>query len=176
MMKIDKNEELVEHKITYDWQENDFDDIFGMSNIIGNRVKTDNIDFSFYFSIKKSSHAIRVKVAFNYNRVNIDDFGTLELHGDWEFTPGKNDKNVSGKQVRQMKEFFRKYKVLFAAVWEQRIYESFISEYFFGTITFPELLQEFDFYEDYSTEINEILSIDELEHFVRENNIFNMWD
>ena len=75
-----------------------------------------------------------------------------------------------------MKEFFRKYKVLFAAVWEQRIYESFISEYFFGTITFPELLQEFDFYEEHTTEINEIQSIDELEHFVRENNIFNMWD
>lgn len=46
-MKIYKNGELVEHKIT--------DDIFGMSNIIGRRVKADKIYFSFYFSMKKSS-------------------------------------------------------------------------------------------------------------------------
>lgn len=174
-MKIYKNGELLpKHEIIY--EDEDFDDIFGMSNIVGRRVKTDKIDFSFYFSTQKASHAIRVKVSFNPSKVKETDFGTLELHGDWKFTPGKNDTHVPNKEIKNMKAFFKKYKVLFAAVWDKEIYDSFISEYFFGTISFPELLQEFDFYADYSDEMDKLKDVAELESFVRQNNIFNMWD
>lgn len=86
-MKIYRNGELLpKADIIY---EDDFDDIFGMSNLRGKYVKTDKIDFSFYFSMQKASHAIRVKVSFNPSKVKETDFGVLELHGDWKFTPGK---------------------------------------------------------------------------------------
>ncbi|MCM1232842.1 MAG: hypothetical protein NC489_22180 [Ruminococcus flavefaciens] len=173
-MKIYKNGELLPKADTvYD---DDFDDIFGMSNLRGKYVKTDKINFSFYFSMQKASHAIRVKVSFNDTKINESDFGVLELHGDWKFTPGKNDRDVPNKDIRNMKSFFVKYKVLFAAVWNKEIYEGDIVEFFRKGITFSELLHEFNFYDKYKKEMNEIKDVAELEDFVRENNIFNMWD
>lgn len=174
-MKIYKNGKLVKPETIYYDDIND-DDIFGMSNLRGKYVKTDKINFSFYFSAQKASHAIRVKVSFNDTKINDDDFGVLELHGDWKFTPGKNDESVSSKDVRKMKAFFRKYKVLFAAAWNKEIHESDIVEFFCKGITFSELLQEFYFYDDYQEEMDKIRNVEELEQFVREYNIFNMWD
>lgn len=75
-----------------------------------------------------------------------------------------------------MKAFFKKYKVLFASVWNKEIFEDVIVAYFSGNIDFKELLQEFDFYDDYTAEMNKIQNVAELENFVRKNNIFNMWD
>lgn len=173
-MKIYKNGELLpKAEIIY---EDDPDDIFGMSNLRGKYVKTDKIDFSFYFSMQKASHAIRVKVSFNDTKINESDFGVLELHGDWKFTPGRNDKDVSNKDIRNMKAFFVKYKVLFAAVWNREIYEGDVVEFFRKGITFSELLQEFNFYDEYEKEMKDIKNVAELEDFVRDNDIFNMWD
>lgn len=173
-MKIYKNGELLPNAdIIY---EGDFDDIFGMSNLRGKYVKTDKINFSFYFSMQKAAHAIRVKVSFNDTKINESDFGVLELHGDWKFTPGKNDKNVSNKDIQNMKAFFVKYKVLFAAVWNREIYEGDVVEFFRKGITFSELLQEFNFYDAYADKMSEIQNIAELEDFVRKNNVFNMRD
>lgn len=174
-MKIYKNGELLP-KPDIIYEDEDFDDIFGMSNLRGKYVKTDKINFSFYFSMKKASHAIRVKVSFNDAKINESDFGVLELHGDWKFTPGRNDKDVSSKDIRNMKAFFVKYKVLFAAVWNKEIYEADVVEFFRKGITFSELLREFDFYDEYAEEMNKIQSVAELESFVRDNHIFNMWD
>lgn len=174
-MKIYKNGELLpEPEIIY--KDDDFDDIFGMSNVRGKYVRTDKINFSFYFSMQKASHAIRVKVAFNDSKINESDFGTLELHGDWKFTLGKNDTHVSNKDIRDMKAFFRKYKVLFAAVWDKKIYEADVVEFFRGGITFSNLLKEFVFFNEYKKEMSEIEDVAGLEKFVRENQIFNMWD
>lgn len=75
-----------------------------------------------------------------------------------------------------MKEFFKKYKVLFAAVWNKEIFEDVIVAYFSGNIDFQELIQEFDFYDEYEKEMKDIKNVAELEDFVRDNNIFNMWD
>lgn len=173
-MKIYKNGELLpKADIIYD---DDFDDIFGMSNLRGKYVKTDKINFSFYFSMQKASHAIRVKVSFNDSKINESDFGVLELHGDWKFTPGRNDKDVSTKDIRNMKAFFVKYKVLFAAVWNREIYEGDVVEFFRKGITFSELLKEFIFYDKYEKEMNKLKNVAELENFVRKNNVFNMWD
>lgn len=161
---------------------NDYDeppaeiDIFCMSNLRGKDIKIENLPFSFYFSARESSHAIRVKPMFNPNKVSKSKFGTLELHGDWKYTPGPDDKNVSQKQIREMKVFFKKYKVLFAAVWEEELQEIPVQDYFRGLISFSDLLTEFEFYEDYQKEMGCIDSIEELESFVRKNGLFNMWD
>jgi hypothetical protein len=174
VMKIYKNGELLPKPDII--SKDDSDDIFGMSNLRGKYVKTDKIDFSFYFSMQQASHAIRVKVSFNDSKINEDDFGVLELHGDWKFTPGRTGTHISNKQIKNMKAFFKKYKVLFAAVWNRKIYEGDVVGFFLKGITFSELLKEFKFYDEYTAEMNKIQNVAELEDFVRENNIFNMWD
>ena len=177
-MKIYKNGELVEPKEMVCYNETrDLDDIFCMSNMRGCKVKVPHkLPFSFYFSRKNSSHAIRVKVLFNPNRIRDEEFGVLELHSNWEFTPGPDDRKISNKEIREMKQFFQQYKVLFAAVWEMILPDDAVQFYLSGVIPFNELLTEFEFYEDYQEEIDDIDDIEELESFVRKNHLFNMWD
>ena len=167
-MKIYKNGELVQDTVSQD--------IFCMSNLRGKDIKIENVSFSFYFSSRESSHAIRVKPMFNPNRVSKSAFGTLELHGDWKYTPGPNDKNVSKHQISEMKNFFKKYKVLFAAVWNDVLQENPVINYFQKVISFHELISEFDFYDEYADDLDSIKDIQELEQYVRQHNIFNMWD
>lgn len=179
-MRIYKNGKLLEpaKKVYYDeYETEEENDIFCMSNVRGCKVAVPHkLPFSFYFSTRESSHAIRVKPVFNPNKMSRSSFGTLELHGDWKYTPGPDDKNVSQKQIREMKQFFRDYKVLFAAVWEEELPEDEVEAFFRGTVSFAELLSEFYFYEDYKKEMNKIKTIEELEDFVREYRLFNMWD
>lgn len=152
------------------------DSIFGMSTIRGNKVKVPNkLPFSFYFSARNGKHGIRVKPIWNPDRMNIEDAGNLELHGEWIYTPGRND-NPSSKDIRYMIGFFRKYKVLFSAVWEGELQEDSLQDYFRGFISFSELLKEFDFYEDYSSILQNTTTVTELETIVRNYNIFNMND
>lgn len=157
--------------------ENEYDAIMCMANVRGNSVSVPHpLPFSFYFSRKNSSHGIRIKVVFNPNRLNINECGNLELHGNWEFTPGENDKHISKRELKLMKSFFQEYKVLFAAVWEDVIQEDIIQDYFRGLISWHELIQSFDFYEEYKSELDKIDTVEYLELYVRENEIFNMND
>lgn len=153
------------------------DEIMCMANVRGNSVSVPHsLPFSFYFSRRNSSHGIRVKVVFNPNRLNINECGNLELHSDWVYVPGHNDKGVSSKIKNQMIDFFRKYKVLFAAAWEDVIQEDIIQDYFRGLITWNELIQSFDFYEEYKGDLDKISDVASLEQYVRKCNIFNMND
>ena len=170
-MKLYKDMQLLTPK------EEEENDIFCMSSLRGSKVVVPHkLSFSFFFSERESSHAIRVKPVFNPDKISKSSFGTLELHGDWKYTPGPDDKNVSQKQIQEMKNFFKKYKVLFAAVWESELYDGDVQDYFRGLISFDELLTEFDFYENYKEDMDNIDNIEQLEEFVRKYNIFNMWD
>lgn len=177
-MKIYKNGKLLEPvKIVYYDETEEMDNVLGMSNVRGCKVTVPHkLPFSFYFSPQQSSHAIRVKVLFNPNKMIPDKLGTLELHGNWEYKPGTDDTKIPNKQIREMKQFFKKYKVLFAAVWEMVLPEDIVQFYFNGITPFSDLLTEFEFYEDYKKEMDGIDNIEELEEFVREYNLFNMWD
>lgn len=174
-MKLYRNGRLVEPKPVYNYSEEE-NDIFCMSNLRGKDIKIEKLPFSFFFSERESSHAIRVKPVFNPNKISKSSFGTLELHGDWKYTPGPDDKNVSQKQIQEMKNFFKKYKVLFAAVWEGVLPEVPLQNYFQNYIDLSELITEFDFYESYKEDMDNIDNIEQLEEFVRKYNIFNMWD
>lgn len=169
-----RNNDDYEKKYTETPEETD---IFCMSNLRGSKIVVPHkLPFSFYFSARESSHAIRVKPVFNPNRMSRNNFGTLELHGNWEYTPSPDDADVSNKQIKEMKEFFRTYKVLFAAVWEEELPEDSVQSYFQGHISWSELLSELYFYNKYEIELNGINTIEKLEEFVRENKLFNMWD
>jgi len=163
----------VIHKDNFD----DLDEVMCMSNLRGNKIKVPHkMPFSFYFSQKRASHSIRVKPMFNPNELDEDLLGNLELHGDWKYTPGKNDKHVKSRLKNEMIDFFKTYKVLFAAVWEKQIEEDSVQDYFRGIISFRELIKEFKFYRKYEVQMDDIRSVQELESFVRKNSIFNMND
>ena len=75
-----------------------------------------------------------------------------------------------------MKDFFRTYKVLFAAVWEEELQEYALEDYLRGLCSWEDMMHEFEFYEEYHQELDQIQNCEELESFVRENNIFSMND
>ena len=163
--------------------------LFEMSNVPGKYVKNPHrLPFSFFFSSKSSAdnttinHGLRVKPLFNSEKMNIRDAGVLKLHSDWEFTPGRNDKNVDSKDVKEMKEFFKTYKILFAAVWEEQLLPNYLYDYFRGIMTFGEILMEFEFYEDYESAIQSynngrgIQTLEDLHSFITDYNLFNTWD
>ena len=155
-----------------------YEPIMCMSNLRGNMVKVPGkLDFSFYFSSRDgNNHGIRVKPLFNPERMRENLAGNLELHGDYDYTPGPDDTNVPSSKVSEMRNFFRYYKVLFAGVWENVMEASEVQDYFRGIIDFDQMLKGFDFYDVYVDELSGIHSIEELEAFVRNNNIFNMND
>lgn len=157
--------------------------LFEMSNIRGKYVKNPHrLDFSFYFSPKDAvegkdiCHGLRVKPIFNPEKMDIQSAGTLKLHGDWKYIPGTGDISVSNKKVKEMKQFFTDYKILFAAVWEKVLPPDSLYDYFRDTITFSELLQELDFYEDYKEVLSYVTNVIELNMFVKEHNLFNTWE
>ena len=152
------------------------DDIMCMANLLGKDARVPRqLPFSFYFSTKNAVHGIRVKPMFNPEKMSIELAGTLKLCDDWEYIPGRDDGNVSGREIRKMKAFFRKYKVLFCAVWCGAVQETPVTDYFRALKTFHDLLMDFDFYEDYKSDMDEIETVEELEEFVREKSLFNMY-
>lgn len=149
-------------------------DLFCSTSIRGCKVKVPHeLPFSFLFSEKEYRRDLNVKPVFNPKKISKSSFGILELYGEWKYTPCPEDTNVSTIQINEMKQFFKNYKVLFAGVWESILYSNALSDYFREIIPFSELLKEFEFYEDCRKELSDI---DNIEKFVRENKLFNMWD
>lgn len=152
-----------------------------MANIVGRRVKTDDITFSLYFSRKNASrHAIRVKVYWDRQNISEDKCGYMELHGDYRYSQSPTQKyKPKAYMVDTLRYFIKKYKVLFAAVWEGALSEDSLQEYFRGGIDFKELLSEFlvnkvgkQKYEA----LNYAENLKQLEQLVRQYKIFNMND
>ena len=161
--------------------ESDF--LFEMSNVRGNYVRNPHkLPFSFYFSTKQTAsskdncHGLRVKPLFNPEKMTIEEAGTLEMYSDWKFIPGENDKNVKSKKIKEMKEFFRKYKVFFAAVWEGVLPPDALYDYFRGIMKLWEVIKQMSFYNEYKDKIKKekIDTVQSLTNFVLKYNIFNM--
>lgn len=153
-----------------------------MANAVGNNVRREkNLPFSFFFSSKKAvrgTHGIRVKILWNPAKAPADADGFLELHGDFEYIPGSHKYEPNAKELSIARRFFKKYKVLFSAVWEDVIYDpSQLVMYFYGKISWKELMKQFDTgNSDWNFYIQTTDNIKELEQLVREENMFNMND
>ena len=145
-----------------------------MANMTGNRVKVPHkLPFSFYFSSgSEVNHSIRVKPVFNSEKLIKSQTGTLKLCDDWEYTPGKEDINISQKQINDMKEFFRAYLVLFCMVWDEQLTEDVVQDYFKGEIEFYELIENIDFYTD---KMSLLTTVEELEKYCRDNKLVNFY-
>ena len=154
------------------------DDIFAMSNARGKYiVRPHNLPFSFYFSSSAGvSHGPRVKPEFNPEKLRADKAGTLKLCDDWRFIPGPDDEDVSNRDIQGMKSFFRYYIVLFCAVWDSQIDDGDVEDYFYGRIDFHEMLENFDFYEDYKEELDNLSEdIESLDKFCRDHKLVNFY-
>lgn len=162
------------------WEElNSIDEdwLLEMSNIRGKFVKVEDIDFSFYFSAKNSNHGIRVKIRWDREKLGTDFDGYLELHGDYKWNPVTHSKKVKQYEIDTARYFFKRYKSLFAAVWELKLDENILIEYLKGQIPLHDLIKEFENISQ--KDIDKMLECNtttELNKCVRENDIFNMND
>lgn len=157
--------------------ESNLEDIQCMANMLGRKVTVPGpLPFSFFFSSKgNNTHSIRVKPVLNPNKMKESESSVLELHGDWKFIPNHKDKHVSNSLVDEIRKFFRQNFILFAAVWEGKLYESSVQEYLEGEINIHELVQDLDFYDEYADQLDQINSIEELEQFCRTSNLVGMY-
>ena len=157
----------------------DEDSLMEMANLRGKDVKIEDINFSIYFSPKQTDqHSIRIKVLWNRERMNSGNFdGVLYLHGDYEYKQNPNaDNKPDMYDIFELRYFAKRYKVLFAAVWENKLDPNDVEDYFKGRLSFEELLTLFlDLDSDDYDKIQKARNIKELEQIVSENNIFNMW-
>ena len=156
------------------------DILWEMANARGIRVKIDDINFSFHFLTKSEMrHAIRVKITWNREKISNGNFdGYIEAHGDYRYyQSSKSKSHPSKKEVDRARMFVRKYKVLFAAVWEKKLDQNAVLGYFEGAYNFKQLVSQFEgITEKQFYIINHCNSLTELEKVVRENKIFNMND
>ena len=147
-------------------------DLLEMANVLGDFVKTDRISFSFYFSDKYGmQHGIHVKIKWNGHKFTKPEDGYMELHGTYAYVPTPGSKKVSNRDINLARSFFKKYKVLFAAVWEGVVDQMHLQQYFLGNITLQDLIDQFDpvIEHDFS-------SVESLEAYVRKNNLYNLND
>ena len=148
-----------------------------MSDVRGRRIKVEpNVNFSFCYSPRNSSHGPRVKIMPDPDRIRSSEMSNLRLSGDWRFTPNWQSSRMSAKDVADVKEFFRKYLILILIAWECATEdESSIRDYLEGELSLHEFIQELKFYDEYQNELDTISSVSELEDFCRENDLINMY-
>ena len=153
------------------------DAIFCMSGIRGKNIKVEkNLPFSFYYSTKNSSHGPRIKPIFDPTKVNKTKMGTLKLCDDWSYIPGEDDNRVPSSEINELKQFARKYLILFLLVWENKTPDELaLSDYLQGDISIEEFVKELDFYKDYSKELDGVYTVQDLENVCREHDLVNFY-
>lgn len=153
------------------------DILLEMANIRGKDVRIEDIDFSLFFSRKYSNHGCRVRICWNKEKMT-NDTGNMEAHGEYKYYQDASCKyKPDAVDISTARYFVKKYKVLFAAVWEEKLDPNDLIDYFRGRLSWKELIECF-------TNIDSAKYIalqacndrKELEKCVRELNIFNMND
>ena len=98
----------------------------------------------------------------------------MDLHGEYKYTHSGGEPKPSSKDISAARDFFKKYKVIFAAVWEGYLNPDVVSFYLRGFLTLDELKDEFY---DVSEDIfKDAKTIADIEKIVRENELFDMND
>ena len=151
------------------------EDIFAMSNVRGKYVTVDPIQFSFYYSVKNSNHGPRVKVTTDPEKLRPNRMSTMKLCDDWSIEVNPLDNKISGKDEKSMREFFRKYLILFLLVWEDLTYEPNLADYMTGDMTLSEFIRDLDFYKEYTRDLDSIETVADLEQFCRDNKLVSFY-
>lgn len=144
-----------------------------MANLRGKDIKIETVNFSIYFSPKGHRHGIKLKVLWNRDNMkgSIVD-GILELHGNYKYTKSTNAINYcSEKDIDNLRNFAKKYKVIFAGVWENALDQNDVQDYFKNRISLKDLLNTME-----DKIPSNITNLSKFEKYVRENQLFNMND
>lgn len=184
MQEIDSEDEFIddsERRVFLEYLRDPSMVLMEMSNVVGNDIKIDKkLPFSFYISSRRAvhnQHGIRVKIIWNPSKAPASADGYMELHGNYDYTIGSHKYKPTAKELKIARDFFKRYKVLFAAVWEERVDPQQVYRYFVGDIPFKELLSKFyDVSEEQYYHLNHARDLQELEEIVRKYKIFNMND
>ena len=182
MQEIDSEDEFIddsEREVFLEYLNDPSMVLMEMANLRGNDIKIeDRLPFSIYFSTKSTvhnQHGIRLKVLWNPSRASASADGYIELHGNYTYTISSHKYKPTAKELAILRNFARKYRILFVAVWEEKLYDGDLQDYFRGIINFKELLSRFyDISEKQYYYINHANNLTELEEVVREYKIFNM--
>lgn len=184
MQEIDNEDEFIddsERRVFLEYLNDPTRVLMEMANVRGNDTKIEkNLPFSFFFTNKDAvhnQHGIRLKILWNPSKNPTDADGYIELHGNYDYTVGSHKYKPNGKEMYVLKNFAHKYKVLFSAVWEEKLYDGDLQDYFKGRMSFKELLSKFDgITEKQYYYLNHANNLQELEETVRKYKIFNMND
>ena len=111
----------------------------------------ERVDFSFWFDPKtdKIKHAIRVKICWDIARFNEKTSYSLALHGEYKYKHSPKAPRVSKKRIDNAIEFFKRRKVLFAAVWEGCLKIGDLYAYLCKDLSLKRLLRRFNFKDIY---------------------------
>jgi hypothetical protein len=164
-----------------EWEE-DWYNSMEFANMLGRRVMTDDIDFSFLFSFKNNCpYGIGVRIRWNRDKLMESADGYMELSGDYRYVSAENYsskgideiKTPSEEQLAKARGFFQKYKVLFAAVWEVKLEHTYVQDYLRGDMPFEELKRSFEFDARY---FENARNLQDMEEVVRSRQLFDMND
>lgn len=116
----------------------------------------ENGDFSFWFNPKtgKIKHAIRVKICWDIARFDEETSCSLALHGEYKYKHSPKAPHVSKKRIDNAIEFFKRRKVLFAAVWEGCLDIEYLHAYLCEDLSFEQLLDRFKFEDVHEVDAN----------------------
>ena len=146
-----------------------------MSDILGKQVKTDNIHFSFYFSDKPGmNRVIRVIIKWDRDHLFNPLDGYMEIHGKYDYVRYEHGQDASEEDISKARDFFTKYKVLFAAVWEENLDPDSVQDYLRKIISFDELKESF--YDVPEGIFKDAKTIADIEDIIRKNKLFDMND
>lgn len=159
-------------------KEKDYNEIslLEMSVILGEGVKIEKINFSFFFSPKIDQQTIWVRIVWNKEKTIKQHFGFMELSGNYEYIRAKDsNKHIAESDITAARNFFKKYKVIFAAVWEYQLEQTTAEDFFKGKITLKDLIRKLEIKIE-KEDIEKISNLADFEKYVRDKNLFNMCD
>ena len=173
------SEDTIETNVTQDsnMTESFYDEDFPcLCDMTGKLVLIEHIDFSFEFAIKLHvlHNAIQAIIKWNRDKLSGPGDRCMNLWGNYEYVRYKHGQDASEKDMSKARDFFMKYKVLFAAVWEGMLEPNYVQDYLRNLVTFDELKDSFD---DLPEKIfDDAKTIADIEKIVRENKLFDMND
>ena len=140
--------------------------------IKGKDCKVENINFS--FSICNDDDIGEVNIEWNDNGGNSFE-GIFSLIDYKYYQTYETKKRLTQEEIDFAREFFKKYKVLFAACWSNVLHPIDLKNYFEGKISFDSLLNEF-YNVDYFDKLSKVETLDDLSYVVREYNMYNLYE
>ena len=169
----------MDTKVTQDsnMTESFYDEDFPcLCDMTGKFVLVEYINFSFEFAIKSNvqHNAIQVVINWNRDRLSGTKDGYMNLWGNYKYVRYEYGQDASNEEISEARDFFMKYKVLFAAVWEENLDPDSVRDYLRKILSFDELKESF--YDVPEGIFKDAKTIADIEDIIRKNKLFDMND